>query len=190
VSGLITAAAVAAVGIGVGGYEASQQHGVEEQALSLAQTQNGRQAWSFEQLQNLMQNPSSFFQSPVYQAAANEGGQQVARQEAAGGFLSSGNEATALQAYGQTFGQQQLLSQEQLLAGMSGTTANPAGALGTASSAGAQSFNQLGTLLAALGQTGALGGGAGGAGGSVWFNGGGGTAGLLDTSGLSVGGGP
>jgi hypothetical protein len=158
-SGLITA--VTAVGIGVGAYEASQEHAIQEQALGLAQTQAQKQNTSWDQLQQLMANPASFFQSPVYQSAEQQGGATVARQMAAGGFLGSGNEATALQAYGQTFGQQQLLSQEQLLAGMSGTGFNPTSALNTGSSAEGQTFGQTGTLLAALGQSGAFGSGSG-----------------------------
>jgi hypothetical protein len=184
-SALITAAAVAAVGIGAGVYESSQEHGIQEQQLGLANTQLGMQTQSFDQLQQLMANPSSFFQSPVYQAAANQGGQQVARQMAAGGFLNSGNEATALQAYGQTFGQQQLLSQEQLLAGMSGTGFNPASALSGASSTEGQTFNQTGTLLAALGQSGALSGYGFGGGGSNTVPGG--SSGLMDLSGNQSG---
>jgi hypothetical protein len=155
-SGLITASVVGAVGIGAGLYESSQQQGIENQALGIASSQNSRQAYSFQQLQSLISNPGSFFSSPVYQAAFGQGTQAVTRQEASGGFLNSGNEATALQAYGQSFGASQLLSQEQLLASMSGTSANPASALGTASGAGATSFNQLGTLLAALGQSGSM----------------------------------
>ena len=160
-SGLITAAAVAAVGIGAGLYSTVSQEGIENQQLALAQSQAGRQQLSFQQLQNLMQNPAAFFSSPVYQAAEQQGSDSVAREMAAGGFLNSGNEATALQGFGQTFGQQQLLSQEQLLAGMSGTGSNPASALSGASATSAQNFGQLGTLFAAMGQTGALGAGGG-----------------------------
>lgn len=155
-SGAISAVVVGAVGIAAGAYEYAGQHSAEEQALSLANTQNGRQTASFNQLQQLMANPGSFFSSPVYQAAFGQGTQAVERQQASGGFLNSGNEATALQAYGQSFGQQQLLGQEQLLASMSGASFNPASAVGTGSAAGSASFNQLGTLLAALGQSGSM----------------------------------
>ena len=146
--------AVAGAGIAVGAYESSQQAGISSEALGLASNQNARQAYSFNQLQTLMNNPGSFFDSPVYQAAFNQGSQAVARQSAAGGFTGSTNAAEALQTFGQSFGQQQLLSQEELLASMSGANVNPASALNPASGAGAQSFNPLGTLLAALGQTG------------------------------------
>ncbi len=152
----IALATVSAVGIGAGLYESSQQHGIEEQELGIANTQLGKQNQSYQQLQNLMANPASFFSSPVYQAAFGQGTQATLRASEASGYTGAGNELTALQAYGQSFGQSQLFNQESLLAGMSGTGFNPASASSAASSANTASFNQLGTLLAALGQTGSL----------------------------------
>ena len=154
-----------AVTAGAAIYSTSVQGGIANQELGLAQTQAGKQNQAYSQLQQLISNPSSFFDSPVYTAAANQGGAQVARQNAAQFGGNSGNEATALQAYGQSFGQQQLLSQEQLLAGMSGTGFNPAGAAGTASgaaSAGAGSLASLGGLLAFFGSSGGTGTGLAG----------------------------
>jgi hypothetical protein len=155
----------AAIAVGVGLtvtagaaiYATNEQGKIAGQELGLADTQASKQNQAWQQLQQLISNPSSFFSSPVYTAAANQGGAQVARQNAAQFGGSSGNEAQALQAYGQTFGQQQLLSQEQLLAGMSGTGFNPAGAAGTASgavSAAASSLGSLGGLLAFFGSSG------------------------------------
>lgn len=166
--------AVAGAGIAVGAYESSQQAGISSEALGLASNQNARQAYSFNQLQTLMNNPGSFFDSPVYQAAFNQGSQAVAKQSAAGGFTGSTNAAEALQTFGQSFGEQQLLSQEQLLASLSGANFNPASALNSASNANSTSFNQLGTLLAALGQMSAT--NNGNPGGTSWAaSGGGGT---------------
>jgi hypothetical protein len=161
--------AVIAVGVGLtvtagaAIYGTSQQSKIAGQEIGLAQTQASKQNQAFNQLQQLINDPSSFFNSPVYTAAANQGGAQVARQNAASFGGNSGNEATALQAYGQTFGQQQLLSQEQLLAGMSGTGFNPAGAAGTASgavSSATSSLGSLGGLLAFFGSSGGTGAGA------------------------------
>jgi hypothetical protein len=152
-------------------YATSSQNNIAGQELGLANTQAGKQNQAYSQLQQLISDPSSFFGSPVYTAAANQGGAQVARQTSAQFGPNSGNEAQALQAYGQTFGQQQLLSQEQLLAGMSGTGYNPAGALGGASSAvgsASGSLASLGGLLAFFGSSGGAGLGSLGAGvGSV-----------------------
>jgi hypothetical protein len=169
----IIAATVVSAGVGLyeGAENRKQQGQIANSALGLAQQTQGEQMQVFQQLQDLISNPDSFFKSSVFTSARDQGTQAVERSAAAGGFLKSGNEATALQAYGQTFAGQQLLGQESLLASMSGTTnaSSPSQALGTASSANQASFNQLGTLLAALGQSGSMfkgfGGGGGGGGG-------------------------
>ena len=166
-SGTITAAVVGVVGIAAGAYEASQQHGIEKQAIGIAATQGQKQNQSYMQLQSLMQDPSAFLNNPLFQSSLDTGLQGVTRQMQAGGFKGSGNEATALEGYGQSFASGQLLSQEQLLAGMSGTGFNPASATSVGSNANSQTFNQLGTLLYALGQTG--GSSFGGGGGSPGF---------------------
>jgi hypothetical protein len=161
-SGTITAAVVGVVGIAAGAYEASQQHGIEKQALGLEATQAQKQNQSYMQLQGLIQDPSTFLQNPLFQSTLNTGLQGVTRQMSAQGYKGSGNQMTALESYGQSFASSQLLGQEQLLAGMSGTGFNPAGAAQTASGANTATFNQLGTLLYALGQTGGSSGGFGG----------------------------
>jgi hypothetical protein len=139
---------------GAAAYSTSTQAGIAGKQLSLADQQMAKQNQAFQQLQDLISNPASFFSSPVYKSAADQGSQAVARQNAAQFGPNSGNEASALQAFGQSFGQQQLLSQEQLLAGMSGTGFNPSGALtgasGAASSA-AGSLASLGGLMAFFG---------------------------------------
>lgn len=145
-------------------YATTTQAGIAGSQLSLAQDQQFKQDQSFNQLQQLLQNPASFFDSPVYKAAADQGSSAVARQNAAAFGPNSGNEATALQTFGQSFGQQQLFQQEQLLAGMSGTGFNPSGALGGASGAAgsaAGGLASLGGLLSFFGNSGAGSGGAG-----------------------------
>ena len=113
------------VAAGASVYATTTQAGIANQQLGLEATQAQKQNQSFMQLQQLINDPSSFFDSPVYKSAAAQGSSAVARQNAAAFGPNSGNEATALQAYGQSFGAQQLLGQEQLLAGMSGTGFNP-----------------------------------------------------------------
>ena len=140
------------------------QNKISNAQLSLAQDQQGKQDWSFQQLQQLITNPQSFFQSPVYTSAALQGTSAVERGEAAGGYAGSGNMAAALQSYGQSFGQQQLFNQEQLLAGMSGTSANPSTALSGASAAtqaGVGNLSSLAGLASFFGTSGILGGGGG-----------------------------
>jgi hypothetical protein len=152
------------VGAGASIYGTATQGKIANQGLSLAEDQRYKQDEAFNQLQELMNNPASFFNSPVYQAAFNQGSQAVARQGAAAFGPNSGNMATELQAYGQSFGQQQLLSQEQLLANMSGTGANPAAGLNTASGAASSATAGLGGLagLLAFFGTSGMGGGGGG----------------------------
>ena len=178
-SGMITMAAVAAVGVGLSAYEISQQGSISGQALNLAQnTQNTQMYWN-QQLMNLMQNPDSFLTSNVFQSSEAQGLQAVSRQGAAGGYAGgyspSGNQLTALESYGQSQAAGQLTQQEQLLASMGGATnaSSPAQSLGVASGANSASFNQLGGLLAGLQFQGATGTGlfaGAGAGGAGWAN--------------------
>jgi hypothetical protein len=166
-----------AVGVGLtvaGGaaiYGSSVQSGIANSQLGLAQDQQFKEDSAFNQLQQLINNPASFFSSPVYQASFNQGTQAVVRGGASQGLNNTstnapqGGEATALQAYGQSFGEQQLLSQEQLLAGMSGTGFNPTAAAGTASGAASAATSNLGSLAGLLSFFGSSGmaAGAGGA---------------------------
>jgi hypothetical protein len=137
---------------GAGIYEANKQAGVANSELDLQAQQNWRQQTSFNQLQALLNDPSSFFSSAPYQAAFGQGTKAVMRGAAAGGLnntstaIPAGGEATALQSFGQSFGAQQLLSQEQLLASMSGASFNPAGAGSVASGAYGAAGNSLGSL--------------------------------------------
>lgn len=170
--------AVGVAGIAAGAYESSQSQGIAKQALGLGASQTQKQNQSYMQLQQLMQDPGSFLQNPLFQSSLDTGLKGVSRQMGAQGYLGSGNEATALEQFGQSFASSQVLSQEQLLAGMSGTGFNPASAVNVGAGAQSQSFQQLGTLLYALGQTG----------GSTWGAGGGGS-GFVPTNDPSMGGG-
>jgi hypothetical protein len=158
-SGTITAAVVGVVGLAAGAYEYSQSSAIQKKALAMGATQQDKQNLAFSQLQTLMQDPSAFLKDPLFQSSLDTGLTGVSRQMASAGYLGSGNQMTALEQYGQSFASSQLLSQEQLLAGMSGTGFNPASAAGVSAGAQGQSFQQLGTLLYALGQTSGSGGG-------------------------------
>ena len=152
------------VAAGASIYATTTQAGIANSQLSLAQDQQYKQDQSFQQLQQLMQNPSAFFSSSIYQDSAAQGSAAVARQNAAQFGANSGNEATALQSFGQQYGFSQLQSQESLLAGMSGVGFNPTAAAGTASSAAgsaASGLSSLGGLLSFFGNSGGFGGGGG-----------------------------
>jgi hypothetical protein len=150
------------VGAGASIYATDTQAGIANQQLGLEDTQAGKQNLAFQQLEQLISNPGGFFSSPTFQQSEYQGAQAVARTNAAQSGPNSGNEATALQAFGQGFAQQQLLSQENLLAGMSGTGFNPSSAGATASgaaSAATGGLNSLAGLLAFFGSSG-IGGGS------------------------------
>lgn len=150
VGGLIGAAVITA---GTGAYEASQQQGISSQALSLAQDTQGKQDQYNQQLQQLLANPNAFFKSAPYQAAFGQGLQAVQRGQAASGNPAGPGQAAALQQFGQGFGAQQLMGQEQLLASLSGaqTASSPAQGLQVAAGAQASSAAQLSGALGSLG---------------------------------------
>lgn len=145
--GLVAGAGAAIYGANKQGQVASTQLGLEQQTQS-------EQMQMFAQLQQLINDPNSFFSSPVYQAAFGQGTQAIARAGAAGGLnntstnVPQGQEATELQAYGQSFGQQQLLAQEQLLLSGAGVTSasSPAQAGAAASGAYSAQTGNLGSL--------------------------------------------
>lgn len=154
------------LGAGAAIYGTSTQAGIANRGLSMAQITQGEQMQAFQQLQQLLTNPGSFFDNPVYKAAFDQGTSAVAKSNAAQFGPNSFNEATALQTFGQSFGQQQLLSQEQLLASMSGTQAasSPSQFINSASGAATSaqgSLNSLAGLLAFFGSSGGGGGGGG-----------------------------
>jgi hypothetical protein len=162
--------AAAAVSVGAGLYESSVSSGIANTQLGIEQDQQGKQDTAWQQLQTLINSPNSFFQNnTVYSAAFNQGTQAIATQSAASGLnntsraVPQGGEAQALQAYGQSFGAQQLLNQEQLLAGMSGTGYNPVSA-GSAAQNSANSatggLNSLAGLLSFFGSSGLTNGGS------------------------------
>jgi len=134
---LIVTGIVGAVGLGISGYEASVQNGIAGQAQGLAQAQWNSQLWYDKQLQSLVQNPGSWLTNPTFQAGLNQGLQGVQRTETAQGYGGSGNEAAALEQYGQSQALGSLFQQEQILGSVSGLQVNPATALGTASGAAA-----------------------------------------------------
>lgn len=159
----------------VGLYEGSQNRAL---ASGIAGDVEGKQDYYNDQLMQLMANPSTFLNNPLFTSTLATGTQAVNRSQAAQGFLGSGNQATALQQFGQSFASTQLTGQEQILASLSGAgnASSPSQAVGAATSAQGQSFNQLGSLLASLGySTKGLGGGGTGGGGAdygPWNSGG------------------
>jgi hypothetical protein len=164
---LIVAGVVGAVGLGISAYGASVQSGLAGQASGIASQQAGEQGWYNTQLQQLIQNPSSFLSSPIFQSALKQGGTSVATEMTAQGFGGSGNEAAALQQYGESTALGGLQSQESILAGLTGLGFNPASGVTAASGAQATGASELSgglnnaALFAILSQNGGFGGSGG-----------------------------
>jgi hypothetical protein len=85
-----------------------------------------------QQLNTLMDDPSSFLQNPLYKAAFDQGSQAVLRGGAAGGGIGSGNMAIGLQQFGMGFAWEALQEQIARLSGLAGADQDPdfAAALG------------------------------------------------------------
>ena len=75
------------------------------------------------QISNLIQNPSSIYQTPQYQAAFQQGQGAVNSTLAAQGLNASGNQLAALQSYGQSFGQNAYNTDLSQLTGLSSQAA-------------------------------------------------------------------
>jgi hypothetical protein len=71
-------------------------------------------------LHDLITNPNSFAASPAAQAQLKIGSENLARQEAAKGYLGSGNILAELQAYGQDVASKDYYKQMEMLAGLGG----------------------------------------------------------------------
>lgn len=157
-TGAITAAAVAAVGIGVGAYEYSNTSSLQSSALGIAQTTQGEQQYYNNLLQQLISNPSSVSSLPGYQFQLSQGSAAVADQMAASGFAGSGNEAAALTEFGQGLASSFYGQQAQLLASLSGVTSasSPASDVSAATGASSLTSSTLNNLFSNLGITSAL----------------------------------
>jgi hypothetical protein len=153
-TGAIVAGA-AAVSAGVGIYSAVEAGKQTSFADGLASTQFGEQQQFAGMLMQLLQNPESFASNPAYKFASEQGGKQVAANMSASGYAGSGNEALALQQFGQQSAYQGLASQEQMLSGLTGLQASSSNAqnVQAGTSASQNSFNQFLSMLPILGAT-------------------------------------
>jgi len=111
----------------------------------MAGTVFGEQQDYARQLAQLISDPSSVKNLPGYQFQMQQGTDAVARQMAASGFLGSGNEATALEQYGQGLASSFYGQQTSLLASLAGLTApsSPSQLSGAATGAGQTAFQQF-----------------------------------------------
>lgn len=159
-TGAITLAATAVVGLGVGAYESSQEQGLQKQGLALAKDTQGEQEYYNSLLQQLIANPSSVSTLPGYQFDLSQGSKAVAAGMGPSGLTGSGNEGAALTTFGQGLASSFYGQQANLLASLSGVTApsSPAQGISAATGAGALSANTLSGLLNSLGFYGTLAG--------------------------------
>jgi len=122
-------------------------------------------------LMALLDDPSSLYSMPMYQAAFGEGQQAVTRNMAAQGYLGSGNMAVGLQKYGMSFGYDMFDKYSKFLANLAGfefdnrdSSAMVAG--GQQAYLGTQDMlGQLGAIWGTYGPKGSAGTPAGGGGG-------------------------
>jgi hypothetical protein len=120
-SSAITIGVVSAAVSAYSAYNAKQN---ADAANARMDTVAGKQNYYNQQLMTLMQQPEEFFNNPLYTSARDQGLKATERQMAAGGFNGSGNMMQELMKYGQSFGMEQLLNQEKLLAPLTGATQN------------------------------------------------------------------
>lgn len=122
-----------------------------------------------QQLAGLVANPSSITSTPGYQFQLQQGEQAVTRGMGAKGLNGSGNEAIALEQYGQNYAAGQLSQQEQLLAQLSGANITPNAGSALAGYAAGSGINQsaFGGLGAGLTYGNGLAGMVAGLGGSA-----------------------
>lgn len=166
--------------VGVGGLiegamgQSSQQN-ISDQQLQLAQEQFNNQQWYNNKLHGLITDPAAFLKNPLFTSTLNYGTQNIKRQfgpsTAGGGASVPGAELMEIQKFGQSFADQELFQQEQLLAGAAGLGFNPAAAFSGASesqglgmqelSGGMNTAAQMAYLIA---NGGGFGGGGGGGG--------------------------
>lgn len=147
----LTTAAVVTAAAGAYGAYSSKRAG--DKLAGLGRSQAQRQAYYDQQLRELLTDPSKIYSDPGYKEAQAQGIQAIERAGTLKGFTGSGNAAIELQKFGQSFATDYLRSQQQLLAGLSGTQVNPAASYGSGANADAQAFQQLGSVLASLGYT-------------------------------------
>lgn len=114
--------------IGSGLYGLYQSKQMQDMARSAFTQSNPfgpyRQQYA-EQLARLGANPSSITGYPGYQFGFDQGSQAVQRAMAAQGYLGSGNEAIALQRYGEEYAGQFLSAEEARLANLAGASIGP-----------------------------------------------------------------
>lgn len=164
-SGAATMAVAAVAGVGLTAYNTIQSHKTATTATGMAQQTFAEQQGYAQQLQQLVQNPSSVSQLPGYQFQMGQGTQAVARQMGAAGQGGSDAESMALMRYGQGLASSFYGQQTNLLASLSGLQAASSPAQNVSAASGAQqaATQQQASMFGALGGMMQAGRGAG------WF---------------------
>lgn len=139
------------VGVATSVYNAYEGHQNSNYAKGVTSRLEAKQNYYDDQLKSLMADPSSFFASPIFTKALKIGTDATQAQGAASGNNRSSTIMKSLMEYGQGFAGQQLLSQEQLLAGLSGAGQNIAPSTQAGTNAQAQSAMELVALAKGAG---------------------------------------
>lgn len=168
---------------GYGMYQGNKMQGLAKEAFARSDPFGAHREQYAQQLQGLMQNPSSFLEDPTYKAALDQGQQAVERRMASQGYLGSGNMAAELQSHAMGFANDYLNQRISQLSGLAGAGMGPNyGAALSGYASGADLTSQgLGSIGYGVG--GLIGGGAS-AGTEAFSSAGGEAAGLKSMLGM------
>lgn len=141
-----------AIGSGLYGlYSAEEQRRLARQASRMQDPFASQRAQYQKQLADLSANPNSVTNLPGYKFGMDQGTQAILRNQASTGYTGSGNEAIALQKYGQGYAGQYLQAEQARLAGLAGGNIQPYGSGNSLIQGNAFATDTASRALASLG---------------------------------------
>ncbi len=108
-------------------YQAEEQRKLAKKAAEMQDPFGPQRAQYAEQLKKLNADPSSVTKLPGYQFGMDQGTKALTRQMAATGYTGSGNEAIALQDFGQKYAGEWYNAERDRLASLAGAQFGPSG---------------------------------------------------------------
>lgn len=141
-----------AIGSGLYGiYSAEEQRRLARQASRMQDPFASQRDQYQKQLAALSANPGSVTSLPGYKFGMDQGTQAIMRNQASTGYTGSGNEAIALQKYGQDYAGRYLQAEQARLAGLAGGGIQPYGAGNSLIQGNAYATDTMSKSLASLG---------------------------------------
>lgn len=126
-SGLGSSDWLSIAGGAYGIYSSEEQRKLAKQAAQMQDPFGPQRAQYASQLAKLNADPNSVTSLPGYQFGMDQGTQALLRTQAATGYTGSGNEAIALQKFGQEYAGNYLRSEQDRLAQLAGAQFSPSG---------------------------------------------------------------